>query len=211
MCIRLPRVFLLCIAGVVAGTPALAEGIYRWEDESGLPHYSDVPRKGAEEVELEPAQTYSAPTLASSATAGNAPGDTANPDYQAFAVSSPKSEETFWNTGGNLNVSLSLQPDLKSGHQIHAYLDGQPHGIIQGDKTSMLLKEVYRGEHKVYAQVRDVSNRLLMETPTVTFFMQQTMSEDNLATKPAPVLPLVDPTGPIPRSQVPVSRRKSVR
>jgi hypothetical protein len=203
-------ILMLCIAGFVAGAPVFADGIYRWEDESGQLHYSDVPRKGAEEIDLEPAQTFSAPAIVSSAPSGGQ-SDTANTDYQVFAVGSPKSEETFWNTGGKLNVSVNLQPDLRPGHQIHLYLDGQPQGILRGGKTNMTLQEVYRGEHRVYAQVRDVNNRVLMETPAVKFFMQQTVSDDNQATKPAPGLPAVDPGEPVPRSQVPVSRRKSVR
>jgi hypothetical protein len=193
------------------GVPALADGIYRWEDDKGQPHYSDVPREGAEEVELEPAQTYSAPAVVRPVTARNASASTAKSDYQAFAVSSPKSEETFWNIGGNLNVSLSLQPKLQLGHQIHLYLDGQPQGLIQGDETSMSLQEVYRGEHKVYAQIRDLGNQVLMETPTVTFFVHQAVIQGSLAKKLAPGLPVIDPPESILRSEVPGPRRRLVR
>ena len=38
----------------LAAFPALADEIYRWVDEDGQVHYSDVPRDGAEQVELEP-------------------------------------------------------------------------------------------------------------------------------------------------------------
>lgn len=201
----------LCLAGMAAGAPVFAEGIYRWEDENGQVHYSDVPRKGAEEVEIEPVQTYSAPAIVSPATVGDSP-DTASKSYQVFAIGSPKSEETFWNTGGKLDVSLDLQPDLRPGDQIHLYLDGQPQGVLSGGKTSMTLQEVWRGEHKVYAQIRDVTNRVLMETPQVTFFVQQqVVLEGNPIGKPAPPPPAVDPENPVPKSQVPVSRRKSVQ
>ena len=44
----------ICIlAGLLVATIALADGAYKWTDEEGVVHYSDVPRAGAEVVDLE--------------------------------------------------------------------------------------------------------------------------------------------------------------
>ena len=57
-------------------TPTMADEIYKWVDDNGQLHFSDVPRDGATEVEIAPAQTFSAPSAS-----------TADTSYQATTVS----------------------------------------------------------------------------------------------------------------------------
>ena len=43
---------ILAIAAVLLVSQAAADGAYKWVDENGVVHYSDVPREGAELVNL---------------------------------------------------------------------------------------------------------------------------------------------------------------
>ena len=43
---------IFVVAALVAASLALADGAYRWVDENGVVHYSDVPVEGAELVNL---------------------------------------------------------------------------------------------------------------------------------------------------------------
>ena len=65
MRLLIPLLSLLFVA------PSFAEGIYKWVDETGQVHYSDVPRAGAEEVDISLVQTFSLP--ASTASAASLP------------------------------------------------------------------------------------------------------------------------------------------
>jgi hypothetical protein len=209
MHIQLSRVVLLSIGCALLSSPAFADTIYKWEDESGHPHYSDVPRDGAVEVDVEPAQTFSAPSTArrSSSSATQAPVDKDQmvTVYKTFEIVRPRTEETFWNTGGNLNLTVSLQPGLQVGHRIQAYLDGKALGETPAGMTTTTLSGLSRGEHKVHAEVRDETGKVIRRAPAVTFFVQQSTAQANDRGKPGPPIPA--PTGPVARSQLPAMPR----
>ncbi len=165
-------VFLaLCL---VAAAPAVAQ-VYKWVDEAGVTHYSDRPRDGAEIVEL---GDY---TRSTGARIYRAPAATPEPPepapaeesvrYDRLVVSSPAAEQTLWNIEGVLSVSLALSPGLQNGHQVRVYFDGAPR-IVSG--TSFQLEEVWRGVHNLQAEVIDETGKLLIRSPAVRFYVQQT-------------------------------------
>ena len=210
MSIRLPNMICLAATGMLLVSPVFAESIYKWIDENGQPHYSDVPREGATEIDIEPAQTFSAPRVVtnSAQTQSEQQSDTATSRYRSFAVTSPTSEETLWNIGGNLNVNLSLQPALQPGHQIRVYLDGKSRGITAS--TSMRLTDVYRGTHQVSAEVVDQTGRALIQAQPVSFYVKQTSVDNNPRVIPTP--PVQPPDGPVTRSELPrPSRQRNLR
>jgi hypothetical protein len=171
---RIPLLGLLTLVFVV---PSLAQGVYKWEDENGQVHYSDVPHEGAEEIELQPVQTFSLPAVTSASDAtkdGNADTeDQVAPGYASLAITSPSMEETIWNTGGKVTVNMSLQPSLQMGHSIRLFLDGQMLVDLPTKASSVQLSEVYRGEHKVSAEVQNENGQVLIKADPVTFFYHQ--------------------------------------
>ena len=162
------------IALLLASGLAIAQ-VYRWVDADGVVHYSDTPHEGAEEVELEPAPVVSAaPARRAAATQPSvAPADEEQsaPGYQTLEVASPASEETLWNIGGVLNVSLNLQPDLQRGHQLRVYFDGNPMPVTG---TQFQLQEVWRGAHNLQAEVVDQSGNVMIRSQPSRFYVQQT-------------------------------------
>ena len=170
----IPLLALLVIA------PTLADDIYKWVDEDGQMHFSDVPRDGAIAVEIAPAQTFSAPGV-SGATASS--GTTNVSDvavqsdavgYESLAITSPAMEETIWNTGGEITVAVQLRPGLQTGHQIRLYIDGKPLPNLQPNTSSLQVSGVERGEHKLRAEVWDENGQILIAGQPSTFFYQQT-------------------------------------
>jgi hypothetical protein len=173
---------LLGLFGLILMAPSLAEGVYTWEDENGQVHFSDMPQEGATEIQVQRAQTFSSPNSASQvAVAGSgkeadadADSDKEDQGYKSLAITSPSMEETIWNTGGEVTVSLSLQPGLKMGHSIRLYMDGQLLAGLPPRASSLKLSEVFRGEHTLEAEVRDENGKVQIRTQPVTFFYQQT-------------------------------------
>ena len=166
---------ILVFAGLLAATSVLAEA-YKWVDEDGVTHYSDVPREGAEVIELSEytrttgARLYQAPPQRT-AQAGASPAAADDPfKYESLSVTSPGAEETLWNIEGVLTVSLALSPGLQSGHQLRVYFDGQPR-LVSG--TSFQIEEVWRGVHNIQAEVIDSTGRLMIRSRTNRFYVQQ--------------------------------------
>ena len=162
------------IALLLAASLALPQA-YRWVDEDGVVHYSDQPHPGAEEVELERAPAINMPAPRRS-IAGTAPASATGEQqrtagYDSLAVASPAAEETLWNIGGVLNVSLNLQPALQPGHRLRVYFDGTAQEV---SGMQFRLQEVYRGAHNLQAEVLDESGQLMIRSEPTRFYVQQT-------------------------------------
>jgi hypothetical protein len=162
------------IALLLAASVALPQA-YRWVDEDGVVHYSDQPHPGAEEVELERAPAINMPAPRRS-IAGTAPASATGEQqrmvgYDSLAVASPAAEETLWNIGGVLNVSLNLQPALQPGHRLRVYFDGTAQEV---SGMQFQLQEVYRGAHNLQAEVLDENGQLMIRSEPTRFYVQQT-------------------------------------
>ncbi|HNP63147.1 MAG TPA: DUF4124 domain-containing protein [Woeseiaceae bacterium] len=164
---------IFILLGLLAAAGALAEA-YTWTDENGVVHYSDRPEPGAKVVQLESSgnrrpQAAARPTAPANAeNAGNA----AVPDfrYERLEIASPAPEETLWNIGGTLNVTLALTPALQEGHQVRVYFDGTPR-TVQG--SSFQIEEVYRGVHNLQAEIVDETGKLMIRSLPNRFYVQQ--------------------------------------
>lgn len=165
---------LLLIAGLLAAFAGYAD-VYRWVDENGQVHFSDRPREGAERVELQEPQTFSAPaSRRPPRTPDNSSADQAPFSYETLAITSPGQEETLWNIEGQLDVSMRLSPRLQRGHELRLYLDGQQVEQLQAGSTRVRLTDVYRGNHSLRAEVVDAGGRTLIQSEPVNFFVRQT-------------------------------------
>jgi hypothetical protein len=167
---------LIPLIGLLIFTPVMADEIYKWVDENGQIHFSDVPQEGATEVEIAPIQTFSAPSVAASSSSSN-DADDANEtvvNYESLEITSPAMEETIWNTGGTVTVTVQTRPGLRTGHQIRLYLDGKPLPNLAPGTSSLQVSEVFRGEHQLRAEVWDENGKILIKAKPSIFFYQQT-------------------------------------
>lgn len=165
---------ILLLLALLVGGDALAQA-YRWVDADGVVHYSDRPPpesvKGAEEVELpKGTQTTFATRSRSFSQRNTDEDDSAAEPYSSLEITSPSSEETLWNIGATMNVSVAVTPRLRSGHRLRVYFDGEPQ-IVRG--TSFRLNEVFRGTHNLQVEVVDRSGNMLIRSQAVRFYVQQ--------------------------------------
>lgn len=176
----LKQIFLGLVAIVTAG--AVMAQAYRWVDEEGIVHYSDTPVEGAERIELPsdnarrgrsqvPRSTARA-TQAQSGTQDDA--EQTQPAvpfrYETLIIAAPAAEQTLWNIEGVLSVSLDLRPELRPGHQVRVYFDGNPRMVTS---TNFQIEEVYRGAHNLQAEVLDETGRLMIRSLPNRFYVQQ--------------------------------------
>ncbi len=163
------------LVGMLVAAMALADGAYKWVDEDGVVHFSDVPVEGAEVVNL---SEYSRTTGASLTRARpekrNTSDDSATPTpafrYESISIAVPGAEETLWNIEGTLSVTVRVSPPLQSGHQIRAYFDGEARTV---GSTSFTIDEVYRGVHNLQVEVVDNTGKLMIRSVTNRFYVQQ--------------------------------------
>lgn len=184
------RWILMVLLGFYASGTTASE-MWRWVDERGVVHFSDRPHPGAERVDVQPAQTFTAPVTPPPAgaepAAPAAPADNRRPaaGYSRLSIVAPTAGETLWNIGGELNVQLALEPQLASGHELQLYLNGERvEGIPQG-VAQFTIGNVFRGENTLRASIVDAQGRELVSSGAVVFYVQQT-SIQNPATGPRP-------------------------
>jgi hypothetical protein len=166
---------IVVLLGLLLAPFATAGEAYVWTDDDGVVHYSDRPVPGARRVELADPNTGQSPAPRRPAAAAGEtteePAESAPPfRYESLEVASPAAEETLWNIGGVLNVSLALNPPLQPGHQVRAYFDGNAQ-IVPG--TSFQLNEVWRGVHNLQAEIIDETGKTMIRSRTNRFYVQQ--------------------------------------
>lgn len=167
-------IFLLL--GLLAASAALSQA-YRWVDENGIVHYSDRPEPGAELIILPEYRAsrqrrgYQRLAATSRSTQSNQASPATAPfSYERVEISSPGAEETLWNIEGILNVSVTVTPALKAGHQVRAYFNGNGE-IVSG--TSFQIEEVYRGVHNLQVEIIDENGKLMIRSRANRFYVQQ--------------------------------------
>lgn len=168
------RTLLALFIALLAGA-ALAQA-YRWVDEDGVVHYSDVPHEGAEQIQLPEASerrarsTPSPVREAAAASDGSQPAPEKTFSYDDIEIVAPAPEETLWNIEGVLNVALRVTPALRPQDEVRVYFDGEQRSVTG---TSFQLQEVYRGVHNIQAEIVDPTGKLMARSPTNRFYVQQ--------------------------------------
>ena len=90
--------------------------------------------------------------------------------YRDFRISQPQNEETFWGTANAVVVSWDSKIPPAPDMSVRLIVDGEPQAAPAAGAVTLTLD---RGEHKVYAELRDARNRLIVTSDTVTFFVKQ--------------------------------------
>jgi hypothetical protein len=160
-------------------TLPVVAGIYKSIGPEGQVIFSDQAVQGAEEVDVDPLQTYTPPPLPKEPLPDKAKPTQPAPEsegYQDFSIMQPGDFETIWNNEGSVSVALSLQPTLKPGDEFKLVLDD--HQVIaQGRSTVVQLQNIDRGTHRLHAVIVDTSGKELARTTTTTFHLRRTIAK----------------------------------
>ncbi|MDT8320839.1 MAG: hypothetical protein RQ826_09980, partial [Xanthomonadales bacterium] len=90
--------------------------------------------------------------------------------FSDFRITQPQPEETFWGTANTVVVGWGSSAPIPPEMNVTLYVDGKPRKVPVSGGVSLTLD---RGEHQVYAELRDARNRRIVTTDTVTFFVKQ--------------------------------------
>jgi len=168
---------LIALAAILADAHA---GIYRHVNPDGSVEFSDIPAdEHAKPVELPPINSIPAPPALRGGTTGNRAGSpgagarTPAPvtEYSALSITQPADDQAFRNNAGDVTITVSLSPALQAGHQLLIQLDGKT--ISRGSKTSVNLKNVDRGTHRLQAWVVDDKGKELIRAKSTVFHLQR--------------------------------------
>jgi hypothetical protein len=155
-----------------------AEGqIYKVVDKDGNVTFTDQrPHSGAEPMDLPPLSVIKTdtppPAPASQAPAEEAPltPRELRRQFRDFSITQPLQEETFWGTQNTVVVAWGSSNEIPPDMSVMLYVDGEGQ---KAPATGSVTLTLDRGEHQVYAELRDQRNRRIVTTPTVTFFIKQ--------------------------------------
>ena len=143
--------------------------VYRSVDKDGNVVYSDEPSQGAQEVEVKELETVRSLELPSQPDSRKKPEPA--PAYSHIEIINPADDTPLRDNAGNVEVIISLAPELRNGHSMVLYLDGQEYA--KGRLTSFKLENIDRGTHQLRASVVDAQDRQQIATKTTTFHLQR--------------------------------------
>jgi hypothetical protein len=154
------RLSFVVLGMLFAASTTLATTYVRVEKD-GTKTYSDRPLPGGQPIDVQPAQTYSAPpvnTAPSSVPREQRLLSEVDDFRYANCSTRPGQDETFTNPEA-VNLSVSLSPPLRPGDTIDLTVDGRSVGDGTGSYT--LRAPIDRGTHTVAVNVKDRFGRSL--------------------------------------------------
>ena len=178
----------LATALLLAATLVSAQA-YRWVDQDGVVHYSDRPRDGAEQIELDVGETTTFRPVARDAdpsttepnvtptSTGTEPAvsPATTTEYERLEIVRPQQGEMLWNIGAVASVALRIAPTLAADHRIYLVYDGVRRTDLPTDLLDIRMPEVYRGEHTLRAQIEDIDGNVLQQSRQIRFYVQQSV------------------------------------
>ena len=155
--------------------------IYKVVDKDGNVTFTDQrPNTSAQPMDLPPlsvietdvpepaVQTQEAPAVSEEAKPPT-PKELRK-QFSDFRITRPLQEETFWGTENTVVVTWASSQTIPADLKVRLFVDGEPQNAPATGGVSLTLD---RGEHQVFAELRDGRNRRILTTDTVTFFVKQ--------------------------------------
>ncbi|GAA4652658.1 DUF4124 domain-containing protein [Kistimonas scapharcae] len=142
--------------------------IYRVVEKDGSVVYTDdpAPDADAEAVELKPIQIV--PTLTPAQSLSTNKEEPAPPKYAELTITTPEEKENLRNPT-EITVKTNLSPELLNGHYIRLMQNGREVGLSKNG--TFIIKEPYRGEHTLTAQVIDQRKKVLLSSTPRTIYV----------------------------------------
>jgi hypothetical protein len=186
------RQSLASLLGLLCAMSAFATTYVRVEKD-GTKTYSDRPMPGGQPVDLQPAQTYSAPATAPSSSSGSREQELLRQAddfrYESCSVS-PGNDETFQNPE-SVTIAVSLNPAQRPEDVVTLTVDGQ---AGQPNSTSYTMSPAYRGTHTVGVTVKNSNGKTLCSSSSVFHVQQVGLNSPARSPAPAPRPPRPRPT-----------------
>ena len=173
---------LVSLAFMLLPLYAAAEGeVYKIVDKDGNVTFTDQrPSSDAEPMTLPELSVIETDTPVTAAGSAGTDAESAEPapltprelrrKYRDFSITSPLQEETFWGTENSVVVSWGSSEPIDENMSVLLFVNGESRPVAGSGSVTLALD---RGEHQVFAELRDERNRRLVVTDKVTFFVKQ--------------------------------------
>jgi hypothetical protein len=163
----------------MAYAPGISAEVYKTVDEDGNVVYTDqAPDPDAKPIELPGLSIISPQRPATPPPAPDAKPRQKEASimdlrraYSDFTIVSPNRDQTFWGTANETTVTWRTRRQLLEGMSVTVYVDG----VAQAPTTdsAIIVDEVFRGEHEVYAVLNDARDRTIASTDPIAFYVRQ--------------------------------------
>ncbi|SET87969.1 DUF4124 domain-containing protein [Thalassotalea agarivorans] len=158
---------LFCIVFAVPVNAVQAK-VYVWRNEDGVLVFSDTPKPGAEEMEVESTNVVQSSVDTSILDIKKQ----APKDEYTVTITQPASDATIRDNTGSVHVTGQIGPVFKRGFKIQLIVDGQPYEKPQ-THTMFALRDIDRGEHQLKMQLIDTNGKVIATSEEVTFYMHR--------------------------------------
>ena len=169
--------FLLLAA--VPGSELSAQ-VYKVVDENGNVTYTDEPPEpGAEPMTLPEISVIEtdyadqpAPLSSSDDSSSDGPKSPRElrREYGDFRILEPQPDQTYWGTENMVVVSWGADAPYEDGMVVSVVIDGRS---IDSEASGNMPLTLDRGEHQVYAILKDSQGRRIITSDIVTFHVKQ--------------------------------------
>ncbi len=160
--------------------PLYAAEVYKSVDTRGNTVFSDQPSANAEKIEVQDVMTI--PALQ---TQPPKPAEAeAVERYTELTILTPKNDETYFRSEGDLIISVQTQPALYEGDRVVVYLNSNE--LLSGKSLTYNVAELDRGTYQLRIAIKDAADKIVKSSGTITFHMRQTsIQSPQTAKKPA--------------------------
>jgi hypothetical protein len=144
--------------------------VYTYIDADGNRVFTDQPHRNAKKVEIAPTNRVDQPTKAPSRASKAKPAASPIFHYQLLRILAPEPDSTIRDIEGNLNVTVSNDPELQPDHLYRLLLDSKPYG--EPTRSPVFpLTNIDRGTHQLSVEIIDQYGRVLERTPNQPFHL----------------------------------------
>jgi len=162
---------------IVPGSELFGQ-VYKVVDEHGNVTYTDEPPEpDAEPMQLPEISVIETEPAPAATTSSNQPGGVAVKTprelrrlYSDFRILEPSPEQTYWGTENTVVVSWGSDVAYEEGMSVSVVVNGRNYDSEPSGNLSVTLD---RGEHQVYAILKDQRGRRIVTSDVVTFFVKQ--------------------------------------
>jgi hypothetical protein len=152
--------------------------IYKVVDKDGNVTFTDQrPATGAEPMDLPPLSIIETDVQVPETSVAEVDQEPKPPtsrelrkQFRDFSITQPQQEQTFWGTANTVVVSWGSSQAIPPEMSVMLFVNGKAQKAPAAGGVSLTLD---RGEHQVYAELRDERGRRIVTTDTITFFVKQ--------------------------------------
>lgn len=167
--IDLSRLFTILLL-LTLSLSVFANKIYSWHDEHGVLIFSDTPRLGAKEIEIQQANVIEFPVNISNV---EKKPQLITQSYKV-KINQPKANSSIRSNKGLVNITVQVQPVFEPAFTLQLYVDNKPYKKPQTN-TTFALHNVDRGEHQIKIILRSDKGKIIATSSNITFYMHRSL------------------------------------